>query len=407
MQALDAGLAQRLGLAQLGAAHAQRAGRDLAARDVGRLVGLGMRPQLHIVRLGEGRHLGDVAVEHLEIEHQRRRVERAPRALLADQMAVEFLGFAHVFCLQVAHDHGLAGRAAVHARAFHESVVPARAPKRNALRQQAAIDLDRLAGDEAGLVGAQERGHVGDDVGLAAVGPRLLGELLLVLLRPAAMDQRRRDHAGRDADDADAVGAELGRDVLDQADDGGLGRRIGVAAAAAHHAGDRGRDQDDAAITVLLHGQRGVLHAEEHRAGQHGEGVVPVLDAGLGDRPEGAADAGIEIGDVEPAEALLGLGDHGRDVGLLGDVAAHEGDAVAMALRLGDRQRLGAVGLVEVGHHHLRAVGQEAHDRRAAHAARPAGDDRHLACQSVHVISPFDVSPSDPMVLLRRPARQA
>ena len=198
------------------------------------------------------------------------------------------------------------------------------------------------------------------------------------------MDQRRGDHAGRDADDADAVGAELGGDILDQADDGGLGRRIGVAAAAAHHAGDRGGDQDHAAVAMLLHRQRGVLHAEEHRARQHGEGVVPVLDAGLGDRPEGAADAGVEIGDVEPAEALLGLGDQRGDVGLLGDVAAHEGDVVAMAVRLGNRQRLRAVGLVEIGHHDLGAVGQEAHDRGAAHAACPAGDDGHLACQSCH-----------------------
>ena len=44
------------------------------------------------------------------------------------------------------------------------------------------------------------------------------------------MDQRRGDDAGRDADDADAVAAEFGRDILDQADDGGLGRRIGMAA---------------------------------------------------------------------------------------------------------------------------------------------------------------------------------
>ena len=94
VQALDTGLAQRFGLAQLGAADAKRAGGDLAAGNVGRLVGLGMRPEVHLVRLGEGRHLGDVAVEHLEIEHQRRRVQRAPRTLLADEMAVEFLGFA-------------------------------------------------------------------------------------------------------------------------------------------------------------------------------------------------------------------------------------------------------------------------------------------------------------------------
>jgi hypothetical protein len=54
-----------------------------------------MRAQVHLVRLGEGRHLGDVAVEHVEIEHQRRRVQRTTRSLLADEMAVKTLGFAH------------------------------------------------------------------------------------------------------------------------------------------------------------------------------------------------------------------------------------------------------------------------------------------------------------------------
>ncbi len=71
-----------------------------------------------------------------------------------------------VFILQVAHDHGLARRAAVHARAFRENAVLAAAPwQRNALLRKAAVDLDRLAGDEAGVVGAQEGGHVGNDSG--------------------------------------------------------------------------------------------------------------------------------------------------------------------------------------------------------------------------------------------------
>ena len=35
------------------------------------------------------------AVEHVEIEHQRRRVQRPTRALLADEMAVKTFGFAH------------------------------------------------------------------------------------------------------------------------------------------------------------------------------------------------------------------------------------------------------------------------------------------------------------------------
>ena len=80
-----------------GAAHAERARRHLAPGDVGRLVGLGVWPEVDFVRLGEARHLGDVAVEHLEVEHKRWRIQRPPRALLADEMPVQALRFAHFF----------------------------------------------------------------------------------------------------------------------------------------------------------------------------------------------------------------------------------------------------------------------------------------------------------------------
>ena len=96
VQPLDAGLGQRLGLAQLGATVAERPGGDLPFGDVGRLVRLGMRPQVHLVRLGEIRHLGDVAIERLDVDHERRRVEAEARALLADEMAVKAFGVAHV-----------------------------------------------------------------------------------------------------------------------------------------------------------------------------------------------------------------------------------------------------------------------------------------------------------------------
>ena len=193
------------------AQHAERAGGDLAAGDVGQLVGLGMRPKVHLVRLGEGRHLRDVAVEHLQIEHQRRRVQRAPEPCWPMRWRWSFSA-SLMTCPSGCATPGLAGRAAVHARTLHESVVLARAPQRNALRQKAAVDLDGLAGDEAGIVRTQEGRDVGNAVGLAAVGPGLVAELLFVF-RPAAMDQRRGDDTGRDADDADAVAAEFGRDI--------------------------------------------------------------------------------------------------------------------------------------------------------------------------------------------------
>ncbi len=132
-------------------------------------------------------------------------------------------------------------------------------------------------------------------------------------------------------------------------------------------------------------GERGVLHAQEHRADRAPRRCSPnPSTAGLGDRPEGAADAGVQIGDVETAETFLGLGDHGGHIDFLRDVAAHEGEHCQPHDRSPwQPPGLRAVGLVEVGHHDLRAIGQEAHDGGAAHAACPAGDDGHLACQSL------------------------
>ena len=71
----DAAAHQGLGFADLLHALADRPGRDLAARDRRRLVGLGMRAHTHAGGVGEAGHLGDVAVEGVEVDHQRRRLD--------------------------------------------------------------------------------------------------------------------------------------------------------------------------------------------------------------------------------------------------------------------------------------------------------------------------------------------
>ena len=89
----DAGhpaLGEHLGLADLGAAHADRPRRELALGDVDALVSLGMRAQRDAVMRGERGHRRDIAVERVDIEHQHGRVEVGARPLLADQMVVQF-----------------------------------------------------------------------------------------------------------------------------------------------------------------------------------------------------------------------------------------------------------------------------------------------------------------------------
>ena len=85
----DAAVGQGLGLPELGAAHAHRAGRQLAAGDLDALVGLGMGPQLHPGIARRRRHGRYVALEGLDLDDQRGRIERSSRALGADEMLVQ------------------------------------------------------------------------------------------------------------------------------------------------------------------------------------------------------------------------------------------------------------------------------------------------------------------------------
>ncbi len=66
---------QRLCFSQLGGADADGTRRKLQFRDIGRLVGLRVRPKADL-RAGQARfHRRDVLLEFVEVEHERRRVE--------------------------------------------------------------------------------------------------------------------------------------------------------------------------------------------------------------------------------------------------------------------------------------------------------------------------------------------
>jgi hypothetical protein len=90
-----------------------------------------------------------------------------------------------------------------------------------------------------------------------------------------------------------------------------------MGAGATGQAGHR-RGADDAAAAALSHhAVRGVLDAEKHATHEHGKGEVPLLDQGLPDRPEGAADPGVVEHAVEPAETRHGQFDQARHIPLL------------------------------------------------------------------------------------------
>src|SRR5262249_4111367 len=71
----DAARDQRLGLAHLLRAHADRARRDLPLRDLGALVALRVRAQSRRALLHHLRHACDVALERVQVDDERRRVD--------------------------------------------------------------------------------------------------------------------------------------------------------------------------------------------------------------------------------------------------------------------------------------------------------------------------------------------
>ncbi len=73
---VDAGIGQGFGFARLLDADADRAGGDLQAGDCRAFVHLRVRPKAHPMAARERRHGGQVAFHRVEVEHQRRRVDR-------------------------------------------------------------------------------------------------------------------------------------------------------------------------------------------------------------------------------------------------------------------------------------------------------------------------------------------
>src|SRR5205807_4030662 len=76
----DARARHHLGLADLGEGEADRPGAHLPARDLHALVRLAVRPELHSGLPGERRPAGDVALEAVHVDDQRRRIDRVDAA---------------------------------------------------------------------------------------------------------------------------------------------------------------------------------------------------------------------------------------------------------------------------------------------------------------------------------------
>ena len=132
------------------------------------------------------------------------------------------------------------------------------------------------------------------------------------------------------------------------------------------------------------------LDAVQHAEEVHRDHAVPRVHLVV-EEVAPATDAGVEERDVDFAvvvEGLVGEVLHRRQVG---DVGRHSDHVVALGTELLDGLVKGF--LVEVGEHHLHAVLGEERARGAPDASLTAttGDDRHLACEILHVVPPFPV----------------
>lgn len=187
--------------------------------------------------------------------------------------------------------------------------------------------------------------HVGLD---AAGGDGVDGDLLV-----AAVDGHAA-HKGLNG----ALGARV---------DGVLGHALGLARDAAH--------EDDAAVgfEVLV----GLSGHEELASRVDVEDAVELL---LGHVLEVAErhDARVGHHDVELAKVLLGLGEHGDDLGHVRHVGL-DGDRVAAhGLDLGD-ELVGCLGAVGVVDHHVGTAAGELESRLTAHASSCVKES-HVSC---------------------------
>ena len=141
---------------------------------------------------------------------------------------------------------------------------------------------------------------------------------------------------------------------------------------------------DDGAAARLQERGNGVLHAQPHALQVDGDLAIELLFLEIEDIRPGDADAGIVEQDVEAAALLDGLLHQGRHIRRAAHVGAHIEAALAHLLF-----NARAVGVIDIGDDHARALPGEQLGRCLAHARCAARHDRHLAIQSAHCASPW------------------
>src|SRR5579859_1615502 len=241
----------------------------------------------------------------------------------------------------------------------------------------AAVDRQRRAGDEAAVLGDQERDTARNLRRVAEAADRDLGDDLLQHILGHRGDHVGVDIAGRDRVDGHAeLGAFL-RQRFGEAVDTGLGGGIVDLAVLAGLPVDRA-DVDDPSPAPRAHPREGRLGHVEATAEIGVDHRLPLL-VGLLENGAVAGDAGIVNDDINGAEIVLDLL-HAGEAGLM---VAHVPLVGGDAGLLGEDLRLGVVAAIIGGHLQAHVTqgdadrladptGTTGHDRYAVHRTLPS-----------------------------------
>ncbi|MDZ7732870.1 MAG: hypothetical protein U5R31_06915 [Acidimicrobiia bacterium] len=185
----------------------------------------------------------------------------------------------------------------------------------------AAVDVDALAREPAGLGAEQEPDRHADVVGRAERGGSASGRgsPRPWPRRPWSVDEVGLDEARTHRVHPHARGAQFVGEVLDERVDGGLADRVGRHEPVGLGAGDR-RDGRHRPATGSGDGRAGVLEGEERAGEVDREDPIPLLPRRRDQRTEPAG-PGVGDREVEPPERLGGGGDGGCHLVLVDDVA--------------------------------------------------------------------------------------
>ena len=252
----------------------------------------------------------------------------------------------------------------------------------------AAVDVEDLAGDEAGEGGAEEEDGRGDLVDVGGAAERDEGQQLLGRFGMAKDigGHFGGDPAGSDAVAVDALGDEFGGEAFGEADEGAFGGGVvGVEGFAALAGG--GADEDDVASGVAVASGWDCIWATAARTTPKTlSRLMPRVSAPLGGGHGGdggvvgGPDAVVEDGAVEAAEGGDGRGDEGLAVfgggeGLL-DGAAEFGAAALVD------EGFGLLGGGAVAEDDLCAGLTEEADGGCADSAGASGDEGDFTCRA-------------------------